>query len=130
MSDIEEPARSVPVIEEADICVIGGSATGTFAAVRAARLGARVVLVEKQNSFGANVSGNNTHFDTFRWSMRRNFQQQPDYLPLLVFAKRVFDDNDEIDITYPRVETPHGIRTVEIHPDELISERALDRLRN
>ncbi len=45
-------SESVPVIEEADICVLGGSCTGVFAAVRAARLGARVVLVEKQGHFG------------------------------------------------------------------------------
>jgi hypothetical protein len=44
--------ESVPVIEEADICVLGGSCTGVFAAVRAARLGARVALVEKQGHFG------------------------------------------------------------------------------
>ncbi|MCL2743239.1 MAG: FAD-dependent oxidoreductase [Planctomycetaceae bacterium] len=37
---------------ETDICVLGGSCTGTFAAVRAAQLGAKVVLVEKQNCFG------------------------------------------------------------------------------
>ncbi len=42
----------VPVIDETDICVLGGSCTGVFAAVRAARLGARVTLVEKQNYFG------------------------------------------------------------------------------
>lgn len=35
-----------------DICVLGGSCTGVFAAVRAARLGARVAIVEKQNAFG------------------------------------------------------------------------------
>jgi hypothetical protein len=44
--------ENVPVIDQADICVLGGSATGVFAAVRAARLGARVVLVEKQGHFG------------------------------------------------------------------------------
>lgn len=42
----------LPVCHEADICVLGGSATGVFAAVRAARLGARVAIVEKQNGFG------------------------------------------------------------------------------
>ena len=52
------PARTIrvtediPVIDEADICVLGGSCTGVFAAVRAARLGAKVILVEKQNHFG------------------------------------------------------------------------------
>ncbi len=44
--------EDVPVVAEADVCVLGGSCTGVFAAVRAARLGARVVLVEKQNHFG------------------------------------------------------------------------------
>jgi hypothetical protein len=44
--------EDVPVVDEADICVLGGSSTGVFAAVRAARLGARVALVEKQSHFG------------------------------------------------------------------------------
>lgn len=49
---VHEPARAVPVVETADLCVVGGSCTGVFAAVRAARLGLRVVLVEKTNAFG------------------------------------------------------------------------------
>lgn len=49
---IREEAREIPVLYEADVCVLGGSCTGVFAAVRAARLGARVVIVEKQNAFG------------------------------------------------------------------------------
>lgn len=40
------------MIHDADICVLGGSCTGLFAAVRAARRGARVVIVEKENCFG------------------------------------------------------------------------------
>ena len=49
---IREPARELPVVHEADICVVGGGCTGVFAAVRAARLGARVAIIEKQNGFG------------------------------------------------------------------------------
>ena len=49
---INEAPKQVPVIYEADVCVVGGSCTGVFAAVRAARLGAKVVIVECQNSFG------------------------------------------------------------------------------
>lgn len=49
---IRETARDIPVIADADVCVLGGSCTGLFAAVRAARLGARVALVEGQNRFG------------------------------------------------------------------------------
>ncbi len=52
MAFINESPKQVPVIHEADVCVVGGSATGVFAAVRAARLGAKVVIVECQNSFG------------------------------------------------------------------------------
>jgi len=40
------------VIDEADICVVGGSCTGVFAAIRASRLGAKVIIIEKQNAFG------------------------------------------------------------------------------
>ena len=47
-----EPAREVPVVWEGDLCVIGGSCTGVFAAVRAARLGLRVAVVENQTIFG------------------------------------------------------------------------------
>jgi hypothetical protein len=49
---IEEKPRNVPVVLECDVCVLGGSCTGVFAAVRAAQMGAKVALVEKQNAFG------------------------------------------------------------------------------
>ena len=52
MNEIIIPSEKIPVTEECDICVIGGSCTGVFAAIRAARLGAKVVIVEKQNRFG------------------------------------------------------------------------------
>ncbi len=44
--------EKLPVYAEFDICVLGGSCTGVFAAVRAARLGAKVAVIEKQNAFG------------------------------------------------------------------------------
>lgn len=47
-----EPARKTPVLLDVDLCVLGGSCTGVFAAVRAARRGLRVAIVEKQNRFG------------------------------------------------------------------------------
>ena len=49
---IAEAARNIPVWHECDVCVVGGSCTGLFAAVRAARCGARVAIVEQQNCFG------------------------------------------------------------------------------
>lgn len=53
---IEEEARNIPVVQECDVCVLGGSCTGVFAAVRAAQLGSKVVLVEKQNAFGGTAT--------------------------------------------------------------------------
>ncbi len=50
--EIVDPAAHIPVVEDVDLCVVGGSCTGVFAAVRAARRGLRVALIEKQNSFG------------------------------------------------------------------------------
>jgi len=47
-----EPARETPVIGEYDLCVLGGSCTGVFAAIRAARLGLSVAVVERMGCFG------------------------------------------------------------------------------
>ena len=47
-----EPARETPIIQECDLCVLGGSCTGVFAAIRAARLRLSVVIVERMGSFG------------------------------------------------------------------------------
>ena len=52
MPTLHEPARETPVWHECDVCVIGGSCTGVFAAIRAARMGAKVVLVERGGAFG------------------------------------------------------------------------------
>ncbi len=47
-----EPAKELPVIGEYDLCVLGGSCTGVFAAIRAARLGLSVAIVERMGCFG------------------------------------------------------------------------------
>jgi hypothetical protein len=49
---ISEKPRRTPVVQDCDVCVLGGSCTGVFAAVRAAQMGAKVAIVEKQNAFG------------------------------------------------------------------------------
>lgn len=49
---IREAPRQTPVVHDCDLCIIGGSCTGVFAAVRAARLGASVALVEGNGFFG------------------------------------------------------------------------------
>jgi len=49
---VQECPRRTPVVYECDLCVVGGSSTGVFAAIRAARLGATVALVESNGFFG------------------------------------------------------------------------------
>jgi hypothetical protein len=53
---VREPARTVPVAADVDVCVLGGSCTGVFAAVAAARLGATVAIVEKAGFFGGTAT--------------------------------------------------------------------------
>jgi hypothetical protein len=51
-ASITEPARQTPIVDEADLCIVGGSCTGVFAAVRAARLGLKVAVIEAHTLFG------------------------------------------------------------------------------
>jgi len=53
---VHEPARDVPVADEVDVLVVGGGATGVFAAVAAARLGARTAVIERQGFFGGTAT--------------------------------------------------------------------------
>lgn len=52
LGQFHEPARHTPVMLDVDVLVLGGSCTGLFAAIRAARLGCRVAVVEKAGCFG------------------------------------------------------------------------------
>ena len=55
-SFIREPEREVPVRHRVDVLVVGGGSAGIAAAVSAARLGARVLLVEKNGYLGGTMS--------------------------------------------------------------------------
>ncbi len=54
---ITEPAREIPVQAECDVLVLGGGPAGTAAAVAAARLGARTMLMERHNHLGGLSTG-------------------------------------------------------------------------
>lgn len=56
MAVLHEEARDIPVVWDGDLCVVGGSCTGVFAAVAAARRGLSVALIENQNQFGGNTT--------------------------------------------------------------------------
>ncbi len=54
---VHEPPRETPVYAETDVLVVGGGPAGCAAAVAAARLGAKVVLVERYNHLGGLSTG-------------------------------------------------------------------------
>ena len=49
---VREPERSIPVIGEYDVVVVGGGIAGAAAAIAAAREGASTCLIEKENALG------------------------------------------------------------------------------
>jgi len=67
-----EPARETPVAWRGDLCVVGGSCTGVFAAVRAARLGLSVALIEQNVILG----GSATAAQVNEWHSIRDAHQQ------------------------------------------------------
>jgi len=52
-----EQANTLPVYDECDVLVVGGGAAGHSAAVAAARVGAKVIVMERYGYFGGDVTG-------------------------------------------------------------------------
>lgn len=52
ITTLREPARDLPVTAHVDVAVVGGGIAGVAAAVAAARAGASVCLLEKENALG------------------------------------------------------------------------------
>ena len=56
MKQIAEPARSIDVILETDVLVVGSGPGGLAAALAAARAGARTALIDRNGCFGGNIT--------------------------------------------------------------------------
>ena len=74
---VREPARDIPVVDTADVLVIGGGPSGVAAAIAASRTGARTILAERYNHLGGLWTGGlvlpllSTHAIDRRSSMTR-----------------------------------------------------------
>ncbi len=56
MRSFEEPARSVPVLAEPEVLVVGGGAAGLGAAIAASRAGADTLLMERNGFLGGTLT--------------------------------------------------------------------------
>ena len=65
MKQIQEPARTIPVMAETDVLVVGSGPAGLAAAIAAAREGVDTMLVERWGSFGGNIT--QCHVASIAW---------------------------------------------------------------
>lgn len=56
MEFITEPERKTPIVRKVDVLVLGGGPAGLGAAIAAARMGARTLLVERYGFLGGNAT--------------------------------------------------------------------------
>jgi ribulose 1,5-bisphosphate synthetase/thiazole synthase len=62
---ISEVERQVPIKEQVDVLVVGGGSAGVTAAIAAARLGAKTLVVERYGFLGGLITGGPTGLHTF-----------------------------------------------------------------
>lgn len=66
MGTYKEPAKEIPIVDEVDVLVVGGSQSGVSAAVSAARHGAKVEIVERFGFLG----GQSVYSMVTQWEKR------------------------------------------------------------
>jgi NADPH-dependent 2,4-dienoyl-CoA reductase/sulfur reductase-like enzyme len=77
---VESPARAIPVVDRVDIVVVGGSEGGMAAAWKAAKLGARVILLNETTFLGSEVTA------------KGRFHLAPGPAPSMEFSRALFAD--------------------------------------
>ena len=74
MNTITEPSRNIPIIDSFDLIVVGGSCTGVFAAIRAARRGLKVGVIENFGFFGGTSTARLVNVWHSTWDLKAERQ--------------------------------------------------------
>src|SRR6202789_3022031 len=56
MNSIVEPARSLEIVLETDVLIVGSGPGGLAAALASARAGAKTALIDRNGCFGGNIT--------------------------------------------------------------------------
>src|SRR6202140_258292 len=70
MNKITEPARTIDVVLETDVLVVGSGPGGLAAALASARAGARTALIDRNGCFGGNITP--VGVEGFAWYRHEN----------------------------------------------------------
>jgi hypothetical protein len=103
---VSESARQIPVVQEVDVVVVGGSTGAVAAAVEAARTGAKVFLAAPRPYLGDDMTA------TLRLWLEEG------ETPSAPLAKQLFDDPSQLDrINHLGFSYKADVRTAERHKD-------------
>jgi flavin-dependent dehydrogenase len=81
---VTESARNIPIVNNVDIVVVGGSSAGAAAAIEAAQAGAKVLLVGQRSYLGDDLCG------TYRLWLDPNNEEPNSPLAQALFAEPVY----------------------------------------
>ena len=70
-----EPSRPLPVLDDADVVVVGAGAGGVGAAISAARHGAKTILIERFGTLGGTWTSGLLGFIMVNWTARGIFEE-------------------------------------------------------
>ena len=97
---VHEPARETPIVEDVDVLVIGGGPGGFAAALAAARLGAKTLLVERYGILGGMFTTGGVDQISVRFHITNSSPEEPD--PILGGIPQEFVDRlVAINAAYP-----------------------------
>lgn len=112
----EESGRNIPVIDEADLIVVGGNSGAVSAAVSAARAGSKVFLIAYMPYLGDDICG------SFQYQIDKKIEQ-----PQTALARKIFLlENDLREEAYPAKSESELLHTQYKAPTPLYTKTILE----